>query len=202
MLSISFSIQSHNQSQQTQHALPTHYAIPSKSSERIQFFNDLSITTCKATNDFISRELDEKTFSLIQSTKSEILFEKTRKPTRKRRIYSHVHLDAKKSGRRFRANDRERRRMDSLNGALDALKGCIPVPKSKKRMTKLHVLRLACNYIKELSELLEVAAGQLANKHDEERESRDARINGFSVAQRFELLSHTGRLYQYKPGSF
>ena len=92
--------------------------------------------------------------------------------------------------------------MDSLNGALDALKGCIPVPKTKKRMTKLHVLRLACNYIKELSELLEVAAGRLANKHEEERDSRDERINGFSIAQRFELLSHTGRLYQYKAGSY
>ena len=199
---ISFSIQGHNQCQQIQQALPTKYGIPSKSRECIQTFNDMNITTCKVRNDLISRELDEKTLSLIQSTRSEILFEKTRKPTRRRRIYSHVHLDAKKSGRRFRANDRERRRMDSLNGALDALKGCIPVQTTKKRMTKLHVLRLACSYIKELSELLEVAAGQLANKQEEERDSREIRINGFSVAQRFELLSHTGRLYQYKPVSF
>ena len=196
MLLIYFSIQS-NQYQQTQQALTTQYAMPSKSSECIQSSNDMSIASCKMTNDLISRELDEKTLSLIQSTRSEMLFEKTRKPTRKRRIYSHVHLDAKKSGRRFRANDRERRRMDSLNGALDALKGCIPAPKTKKRMTKLHVLRLACNYIKELSKLLEVAAGQLANKQEEERDARDVRINGFSVAQRIELLSHTGRLYQY-----
>ena len=44
---------------------------------------------------------------------------------RKRRIYSTIHKDPKQSTRRFRANDRERRRMNSLNGALQALRGSL-----------------------------------------------------------------------------
>ena len=56
--------------------------------------------------------------------------------------------------RRQRANDRERRRMKSLNGALNNLKRCIPLPKTKRRVTKLEILRIACNYIQSLWETL------------------------------------------------
>jgi len=73
---------------------------------------------------------------------------------RKRRIYSTIHNDPKQSTRRFRANDRERRRMNSLNGALQALKGCVPSYHGKKRLTKLQILKFACHYISDLSELL------------------------------------------------
>ena len=73
---------------------------------------------------------------------------------RKRRIYSTIHKDPKQSSRRFRANDRERRRMNSLNGALQALRGCVPLYHGKKRMTKLQILQFACTYINDLSEIL------------------------------------------------
>ena len=73
---------------------------------------------------------------------------------RKRRIYSTIHNDPKQSTRRFRANDRERRRMNSLNGALQALKGCVPSYHGKKRLTKLQILKFACHYISDLSDLL------------------------------------------------
>ena len=73
---------------------------------------------------------------------------------RKRRIYSTIHEDPKQSTRRFRANDRERRRMNSLNGALQALKGCVPSYHGKKRLTKLQILKFACHYISDLSDLL------------------------------------------------
>ena len=72
---------------------------------------------------------------------------------RKRRIYSAIHNDPKQSSRRFRANDRERRRMNSLNGALQALKRCVPSYHGKKRLTKLQILQFACNYINDLSEI-------------------------------------------------
>ena len=73
---------------------------------------------------------------------------------RKRRIYSTIHNDPKQSTRRFRANDRERRRMNSLNGALQALKGCVPSYHGKKRLTKLQILKFACHYISDLSDIL------------------------------------------------
>lgn len=73
---------------------------------------------------------------------------------RKRRIYSTIHNDPKQSSRRFRANDRERRRMNSLNGALQALKGCVPSYHGKKRLTKLQILKFACHYISDLSDIL------------------------------------------------
>lgn len=73
---------------------------------------------------------------------------------RKRRIYSTIHKDPKQSSRRFRANDRERRRMNSLNGALQSLRGCVPLYHGKKRMTKLQILQFACTYINDLSEIL------------------------------------------------
>ena len=147
-------------------------------------------------DEMLSRELNEKTFCLIQNNQSEILFRSRSKASRKRRVYSQVHGDPKKSARRFRANDRERRRMESLNSALDALKGCIPLPKNNKRMTKLRVLRYACNYIKSLSDLLGVAAGKYSYQADNHSMSKESRINGLSVGQRLEILSHTGRYYQ------
>ena len=151
------------------------------------------------TNDLVIKELDEKRSSFIQSSPEDIFpMAKTKplKSARKRRIYSQVHLDPKKSGRRFRANDRERRRMESLNGALNALKGCIPLPKTSKRMTKLKVLRCACNYIRSLSELLEAATGRIACPIDATNASRERRINGLLVGQRLGILSqHSSRFY-------
>ena len=157
------------------------------------------LSNCKMATDLANKELDEKRSSLIQSSPVDLFPTtklKTLKSARKRRIYSDVHLDPKKSGRRFRANDRERRRMESLNGALNALKGCIPLPKTSKRMTKLRVLRCACNYIRSLSELLEAATGMMSCPIESTNHARERMVNGLSVGQRLGILSqHTSRFY-------
>ena len=102
--------------------------------------------------------------------------------------HAQVQIEPMKRIRRLRANDRERRRMRSLNRALESLKKCIPVPKSKRRVTKLEILRIACNYIRSLSDTLKgenAPAGAALRK----RSRGDAVVNGFSIAQRLEILS-------------
>ncbi|XP_068737494.1 neurogenin-1-like [Montipora capricornis] len=99
-----------------------------------------------------------------------------------------------KKMRRLRANDRERRRMRSLNRALESLKKCLPVPQSKRRVTKLEILRIACNYIRSLSDTLsEDSRSSDGPARGKKSRSRgivsDPVVNGFSVAQRLEILS-------------
>lgn len=99
-----------------------------------------------------------------------------------------------KKMRRLRANDRERRRMRSLNRALESLKKCLPVPQSKRRVTKLEILRIACNYIRSLSDTLsEDSRSNDGPSRGKKSRSRgivgDPVVNGFSVAQRLEILS-------------
>ena len=99
-----------------------------------------------------------------------------------------------KKMRRLRANDRERRRMRSLNRALESLKKCLPVPQSKRRVTKLEILRIACNYIRSLSDTLsEDSRSNDGSTRGKKSRSRgmvsDPVVNGFSVAQRLEILS-------------
>lgn len=99
-----------------------------------------------------------------------------------------------KKMRRLRANDRERRRMRSLNRALESLKKCLPVPQSKRRVTKLEILRIACNYIRSLSDTLsEDSRSNESPTRGRKSRSRgiagDPVVNGFSVAQRLEILS-------------
>ena len=99
-----------------------------------------------------------------------------------------------KKMRRLRANDRERRRMRSLNRALESLKKCLPVPQSKRRVTKLEILRIACNYIRSLSDTLSEDSrsndGPTRGKKSRSRGIvNDPVVNGFSVAQRLEILS-------------
>lgn len=107
-----------------------------------------------------------------------------------------------KKMRRLRANDRERRRMRSLNRALESLKKCLPVPQSKRRVTKLEILRIACNYIRSLSDTLsEDSRGNDGPSRGRKSRSRgivgDPVVNGFSVAQRLEILSgnNTNRIW-------
>lgn len=57
--------------------------------------------------------------------------------------------------RRLRANDRERRRIQSINGAMEALRRVIPDTQNNRKVTKLQLLKLAQNYIKYLSEVLQ-----------------------------------------------
>lgn len=100
-----------------------------------------------------------------------------------------------KKMRRLRANDRERRRMRSLNRALESLKKCLPVPKTKRRVTKLEILRIACNYIRSLSDTLSEDSRSSNDGSSRGKKSRsrgiagDPVVNGFSVAQRLEILS-------------
>lgn len=56
--------------------------------------------------------------------------------------------------RRLRANDRERRRIQSINGAMEALRRVIPNTQNDRKVTKLQLLKLAQNYIRHLSEIL------------------------------------------------
>lgn len=102
--------------------------------------------------------------------------------------HAQIPIEPMKRVRRLRANDRERRRMRSLNRALESLKKCIPVPKGKRRVTKLEILRIACNYIRSLSDTLNgdnTSVGGGLRK----RSRADAVVNGFSIAQRLEILS-------------
>jgi hypothetical protein len=70
---------------------------------------------------------------------------RTRSPT--------VVLQIKKTRRR-KANDRERNRMHSLNGALDTLREVLPTFPDDAKLTKIETLRFAHNYIWALAETL------------------------------------------------
>jgi len=56
--------------------------------------------------------------------------------------------------RRIRANNRERRRIQAINDAMEALRKVIPNTNGKRKLTKLELLRLAQDYIRDLSEIL------------------------------------------------
>lgn len=59
-----------------------------------------------------------------------------------------------KKTRRVKANDRERNRMHSLNGALDTLRTVLPTFPEDTKLTKIETLRFAHNYIWALSQTL------------------------------------------------
>lgn len=59
-----------------------------------------------------------------------------------------------KKTRRLKANDRERNRMHSLNGALDKLRTVLPTYPEDAKLTKIETLRFAHNYIWALSQTL------------------------------------------------
>ena len=93
--------------------------------------------------------------------------------------------------RRQRANDRERRRMKSLNGALNNLKRCIPMPKTKRRVTKLEILRIACHYIQTLWETLNNEnEGEMERAMPRNGKRINRAVNGMTVTQRLNLLSN------------
>ncbi len=58
--------------------------------------------------------------------------------------------------RRGKANDRERKRMHSLNDALEGLRAVLPQIDDEPRMTKIETLRMAHNYIMTLAEMLKI----------------------------------------------
>ena len=59
-----------------------------------------------------------------------------------------------KKTRRLKANDRERNRMHSLNGALETLRDILPTITDDVKLTKIETLRFAHNYIWALTEFL------------------------------------------------
>ena len=59
-----------------------------------------------------------------------------------------------KRTRRLKANDRERNRMHSLNGALETLRTILPTFTDDAKLTKIETLRFAHNYIWALTEFL------------------------------------------------
>ena len=56
--------------------------------------------------------------------------------------------------RRIRANNRERRRIQAINDAMEALRKVIPNTNNKRKLTKLELLKLAQDYIRDLTETL------------------------------------------------
>ena len=52
-------------------------------------------------------------------------------------------------------NARERKRVEQVNNAFAELRKCIPIENRKKRVSKVRTLRVAIDYIKSLSLLLE-----------------------------------------------
>ena len=56
--------------------------------------------------------------------------------------------------KRSAANDRERKRMHTVNSAFDQLRELVPAYPSNRKLSKIDTLRLACSYIEDLTSLL------------------------------------------------
>ena len=56
--------------------------------------------------------------------------------------------------KRNAANDRERRRMHTVNSAFDQLRDLVPTYPSNRKLSKIDTLKLACAYIQDLTSLL------------------------------------------------
>ena len=71
-----------------------------------------------------------------------------------------------KKYRRVQANNRERKRMHTVNAAFDDLRDLVPTYPSNRKLSKIETLRLACAYIEDLAQLLRdttVVRGQDVN---------------------------------------
>ncbi|GMR48501.1 hypothetical protein PMAYCL1PPCAC_18696, partial [Pristionchus mayeri] len=67
------------------------------------------------------------------------------------RVRSPATIERAKRQRRDKANLRERRRMNSLNDALEHLRSALPQSGEEPKMTKIETLRLAQQYIRYLT---------------------------------------------------
>ncbi|KAF8373838.1 ngn-1 [Pristionchus pacificus] len=67
------------------------------------------------------------------------------------RVRSPSTIERAKRQRRDKANARERRRMNSLNDALEHLRSALPQPGEEPKMTKIETLRFAQQYIRYLT---------------------------------------------------
>lgn len=106
----------------------------------------------------------------------------------------------KKIMQRKAANQRERRRMKSINDAFDSLRSCIPAHvNTDRRLSKVDTLKLAIRYIGYLSELVESCSdisddGQY-NKCNRQQEKIIVRCHFTDLPQdvneNYELLGHS-----------
>ncbi|XP_014206918.1 basic helix-loop-helix neural transcription factor TAP-like [Copidosoma floridanum] len=81
-----------------------------------------------------------------------------KKKTRTTRSKSPTQVMRIKRNRRMKANDRERHRMHTLNGALEKLRLALPTFPEDTKLTKIETLRFAHNYIWALQQTLNNAS--------------------------------------------
>ena len=87
-----------------------------------------------------------------------------------------------KTGRRQRANDRERNRMHGLNDALEILRTALPNC-SDAKLTKIETLRYACNYISALAASVDLLQKNAALDGGDIRGGCDVTRGGCDVAR-------------------
>ncbi|PAV61545.1 hypothetical protein WR25_09868 [Diploscapter pachys] len=87
--------------------------------------------------------------------KNELKREKRKYRCRKR---SPATIERARTMRRDKANARERRRMNSLNDALELLRSMLPTLPDEPKMTKIETLRKAQDYIQTLYQLTSLAS--------------------------------------------
>lgn len=87
--------------------------------------------------------------------------------------------------RRIEANARERTRVHTISAAFDTLRRAIPAYSHSQKLSKLSVLRVACNYIMTLSNMID----------DDETELRD------NVEQVTKTIQREGKLRKKKDES-
>ncbi len=79
--------------------------------------------------------------------------------------------------RRLRANDRERRRVNLINSAMETLKKVVPMLRGRRKITKLELLRCANRYILLLNQAL--ITGKAPEELEEIQYRYPARIDAF-----------------------
>ena len=77
----------------------------------------------------------------------------SRRPLKKAAVVKEAPKEIQKK-RRIAANARERRRMNSLNGAFDRLRSVIPGMKGQRQLSKYETLQMAQSYIEALQDIL------------------------------------------------
>ncbi|KAL3883784.1 hypothetical protein ACJMK2_030015 [Sinanodonta woodiana] len=77
------------------------------------------------------------------------------KKRRSKRTDKHVPHSEKPPHLVAKRNARERKRVQAVNGAFLRLRRCVPYEPKHKRLSKVKTLKLAIEYIKQLSEMIE-----------------------------------------------
>ncbi|VDM29488.1 unnamed protein product [Toxocara canis] len=90
--------------------------------------------------------------------------------------------------RRTKANERERRRMHSLNEALEELRRTLPHIPDEPKLTKIETLRLANNYIFALAQILQT---------EDEQDDADDGFNETQLSQHCTANCSTQQSYPF-----